>query len=126
MHSRDWALSIKKTGEIRLIWNGDRFVDSHTKSTPTHKPFLKGPIPLYWLRAASELPNRALAVGILMWYLRGLEKSPKDLVLTNKRAALFGLSRYTKGRALRELENAGLVIVRRRPGQCPRVTIIQE
>ena len=118
-------MTIKETVEIRLMWNGDHFVDSRTKSTPKHKPFLKGPIPLHWLRTASELPNRALKVGILLWYLHGLEKGPKHLVLTNKRAALFGLSRYTKGRALRELEKAGLVIVRRSPGQCLRVTIIQ-
>ena len=47
------------------------------KVTPNNKPrkFLKGPIPLYWLIAASKLPGKALAVGVVIWFRAGLEKS---------------------------------------------------
>ena len=36
--------------------------------------FVMGPIPLAWLGPATRLPGKALAVGLAIWYLRGLKK----------------------------------------------------
>ena len=43
---------------------------------PSIRPdlFLKGPIPLPWLAVAATLPGKALAVGIIIWFLQGIQK----------------------------------------------------
>ena len=36
--------------------------------------FLKGPIPITWLMKACALPGKAFQVGIVLWYLCGLQE----------------------------------------------------
>ena len=92
---------------------------------PRHKPgerFLKGPIPLNWLKKAAELPGKAILVGLDLWYRVGLTKSA-EVKLSLSRSA-FGCGRYSGGRGLKALEKAGLISVRRAEGKKAFVKVI--
>jgi len=86
--------------------------------------FVMGPIPLAWLGPAARLPGKALAVGLAIWYQRGLRKS-ETVMLTGPILNQFGVDRHAKYRALTALENAGLVRVDRRMGKNPTVEILK-
>lgn len=92
---------------------------------PRHRPgewFIWGPIPGAWTSQAAKLPGRALHVALALWFLAG--KSKADTVkLSNETLERFGVGRHTAYRALRKLEGAGLVVVKRQRGRCPLVTI---
>jgi DNA-binding transcriptional ArsR family regulator len=86
--------------------------------------FLKGPIPLPWLTAASMLAGKApLAVGLAVWFEAGRRKL-SEVKLTTAILKRFGVNRKAKYRALKSLEKAGLVRVRREPRRNPVVTIL--
>ena len=84
--------------------------------------FVRGPIPMSWLTRAARLPGKALHVGLLLWFRVGCEKSV-TVRLTRSHCNLFGLTRHVVYRALKRLEEAGLVEVSRHRGRCPIVTI---
>ena len=115
-------------GPARLTDKGsDAVLDSASKKPPRHRPgqeFLRGPIPLAWLRAATVLPGKALAVGLVLWFKAGITKR-REVKMTTKLLHKFGLSRYAGYRSLVALEKAGLVTTDRRQGRCPRVTILR-
>lgn len=94
-------------------------------SPPRHQPgekFLKGPIPWTWLQMAGKLRGRALQVGVLLWQKVGCErKSTIEFCLARGRE--MGMSVPVTRRGLRELEDAGLVTVARRPGRGLLVSI---
>ena len=91
--------------------------------------FLRGPIPLDWLRRAAGLPKSALVVGLALWHGGGMAwdedrgrpiKGGNCFVrVETKLLARLGVGRRTGYRALQTLEAAGLVLVKRRPGGCP-------
>lgn len=96
-----------------------------TKPRPKCSPFIKGPIPRYWLVEAFSLSPAAGKVGLVLWYLAGLTKS-KTVVLTTVKMREFKFTRLAKYRGLEQLERAGLVKVKRRRKQNPVVTIIEK
>lgn len=104
----------------RLHWNGATFSEA-PQLRPTR--FIKGPIPLNWISAAGKLPGKSLHTGLALWYLSGLHKAHR-VTLTNCLAARFGVQRDAKHRALRFLEQAHLVAVRRQNGRSTEVTIL--
>ena len=86
--------------------------------------FIKGPLPLPWMIAATVLPGRyPLAVALVIRFRAGLEKTDTKLRLTSKMLKRFGINRQAGYRALATLEDAGLVTVDRNPGRCPLVSI---
>jgi hypothetical protein len=86
--------------------------------------FVKGPIPLAWLTVASELSGKApLAVALAIWFEAGRRKS-KEVRLTIAILRRFNVNRRAKYTALKALEKAGLVKVRRKPRRNPVVTIL--
>ena len=87
------------------------------------RPFLKGPIPIHWLVSARKASPTALMVGLLLWYLSGLEKN-KTIKITNHKLNLWGLDRQAKYRGLIKLEDAGLIKVKRHGKTSPVVTIL--
>ena len=91
-------------------------------STPRQK-FLRGPLPLWWLHAAGVLPGKALHVGGELWYRAGLCRS-KVIRFSYKSATQWGVKRHAAYRALKSLEDAGLVAVHRASGRSPVVTIL--
>jgi len=94
-----------------------------SQNTPVFKKYIKGPISLAWITKASQVSSRALAVGVLVWYWYGLTGS-LTVKVTTKRLKEFGISRSTCFRALKDLEDAHLVLVDRSYGRAPLVTIL--
>lgn len=86
--------------------------------------YLRGPIPLPWLTAAGRLPTRALQVAVALAFLAGVERTRVALKVSPKLLTEFGLNRFARYRALKDLERAGLItVVTRAPGRCPVVTL---
>src|SRR5262249_33734970 len=81
------------------------------------------PIPLPWFLAACRLPGKALAAALVIWHLAKL-KGSDTVALTQAGLNEFGVSRQSKYRALRALEKAGLIAVRRRPKRNPEITVL--
>ena len=117
-----------QTPSIRMTW--DRSSGQYLKARPSRststvlEQYLRGPIPLVWLQTAARLPGQALAVGMALWHLAGLRGTQQHLSLSTERLAPFGVSRYAKDRALRQLIEAGLVTVARKKGRSPSVSLI--
>lgn len=84
--------------------------------------FLKGPIPLEWLGAAARLPGRTLHAALALWLEAGFRNS-LVVPLSNMQGQKFGLDRNSKYRALKWLEQAGLIAVERKLGRSPVITI---
>jgi len=101
----------------------DRQSRSYIPATQRSEKFLKGPVPWWWIEKAASLPGSALAVGLALWRLAGAMKSP-TVRLANSEIEALGVGRSAKSRALSELERAALVIVERRAGCLPKVTIL--
>jgi hypothetical protein len=85
--------------------------------------FLKGPIPWPWLARAMVLPGKALAVGLMLWQLRGMT-GRNPVLFCLPRAEAEGIAMTTARRAIRALEGTHLVAVERRPGRGLEVTIL--
>jgi hypothetical protein len=121
----------------RKIWSAHRGsfiatgetmdVDTNTLEPEAKIPrgrFLKGPIPWSWIAAAAALPGRALLVGLSLWRLAGAMKSD-TVSFGNSDLRQLGIDRATKSRALRNLENAGLIKVGHQRGRLPKVTLLR-
>ena len=99
------------------------------------EPFIKGPIPLMWLICALSLPGSSINVGLALWYWSGILKKrtfkltsqmcqPFGIICKNGEFIRFAMTRPTKLRALRNLENAGLIKVNWSGQKAPEVTIL--
>jgi hypothetical protein len=87
---------------------------THEVRTPTAK-FIKGPIPLDWISRANELPGKAGAVGMALWFLVGVQGSRK-VKLTGEVEVIAGCGRKAVYRALDALQAAGLIDSARKTG----------
>ena len=86
-------------------------------------PYLSGPIPWSWVKAASGLPGKALAVGLVLWHYRSLRKSMEVKVGLADIAQKIDTTESAVRRGCRALEGKGLVEVQRSPG-CKMVFIL--
>jgi hypothetical protein len=84
--------------------------------------FLKGPVPWPWLQQAMALPGKALALGLMVWFKCGLA-GRQAVRFSLTWTAAEGIPKSTARRAIRALEQAGLVTVRPLPGRGLEVTI---
>ena len=96
---------------------------------PRHKTgehFLRGPIPMDWLCAASIATGygSGFKVAIALWYLSGLNHQASTVKLSGSVQRKMGIKRHAGYRGLVALESAGLVSVDRHPGRSPVVTIL--
>jgi len=94
------------------------------EEVPQSVPFLKGPIPLWWLTRAAKLPGKATALGIALWWIHGMSKND-SFKLTRKALEAMNVSRDAATDGLRRLEADGLVSVQRAKGKRPVVQIIR-
>lgn len=122
----------------RKIWSPDRGsfiatgeaadVDIDAQQIAAERParssgrFLKGPIPWSWIATAAALPGQALLVGLCIWRLAGATKN-HTVSFGNADLKPLGIDRAAKSRALRALEQAGLVEVVHQAGRFPKVTL---
>ena len=87
----------------------------------TH-PFIRGPVDCHWLGMAADAGIAAIRVGLAVWYAAGVRKS-LTITLTETWRAPLGLSRHQVRRGLRQLGEAGLIVIEQRDGKAPHVTI---
>jgi len=85
--------------------------------------FLRGPIPLDWLSAAAQLPGKTLNVGVALWWLKGMAGS-NPFKLTRTALKRMNVERDAARQGLLRLEQGGLILVKRKPGQRPTVSIL--
>lgn len=105
---------------IRLDRNTGEWQDN-----PVKKKFLKGPVPLDWLTAVTQLPGKAINVGIALWWIAGMSKTG-ELKLTRQAQLAFNISKDAERDGLRRLQQAGLIELTARPGQRHTVRIVKE
>lgn len=90
------------------------------------EPFLRGPIPLAWLARAHEAGGSALAVGLALWFIRGVSGKRGPVKVDSSTRRRLGLSRDQTGYGLRALEAAGLAgYVKKGRGRCAVVEIVE-
>lgn len=95
-----------------------------TKRPRTDHPFLRGPVPLGWLAAAHAAGGSALAVGVALWFQRGVRGDPGPVKVTSAVRRRLGLTQDQARRGLHALESAGLTrLVKGGRGRCPVVEI---
>jgi hypothetical protein len=70
-----------------------------------------------------DLPGKTWAVYLVVLFRSRLERSP-SVSITTATLKRFRLTRNDKDRALRSLEKAGLVRVKRQNGKNPVITIL--
>ena len=89
------------------------------------RPFVRGPIPLWWLARAADGCSAGLSVGLCLWFMRGVTRSGAPIKVTRGVLRKLNLSRDQSRRGLQALEKAGLVkfVVSGR-GHCPVVEIL--
>lgn len=86
------------------------------------RPFVRGPLDLDELAAASAAHPRGLGMLLALRYRRDV--TGKDWVTPPAKVLEgFGLDRSARSRVLKALEAAGLVEVQRRPGRPPLVRL---
>lgn len=81
-------------------------------------------VPLWWAEQAAQATRTPKAmVWVWLLHLAWTSRS-KTFRLPNERLRLRGVSPDVKGRALRDLERAGLIQVTRAAGKSPTVTLL--
>ena len=60
--------------ERRHAWSAA--TGSYAPAPEKSAGFIKGPLPLVWVQQAASMPGKTLQVGLTLWYLSGLQKSP--------------------------------------------------
>ena len=106
--------------EKKLACKHSKLAASTSKQTA--KFFLHPKIEMLWVEKAAQLGLPALMVGILLhfrsvWCGKDSVTLPKELLDT------FHISRGVKQRALRNLEEAGLVSIVQEIGRSPLITL---
>jgi hypothetical protein len=95
------------------------------KPAPLRQPglFIKGPIPLDWLKRANNLGGSTGLVAAMLWFYAGITGS-KTVKLDSKIDDVTGLTRQTRQLILKRLEIHGLIKLSPQRGGYPRVTIL--
>lgn len=92
---------------------------------PRHRDgerFIRGPIPLEWMKLASKCGNRAEAVAVLLWYAAGFQRS-NPVKLSTKILTELGVHPRTAKRVLIRMEVLGLTKNEFKRGRSPVVLI---
>jgi hypothetical protein len=87
------------------------------------QPFLRGPIPLNWLTACSDMSGKTIMAALAIWFQSGMH-GRHNFKLTTSGLQRFGVDRKAKDRALAALEEAGLITVTRQRGRNPLITLV--
>ncbi|WP_155398030.1 hypothetical protein [Methanosarcina mazei] len=83
-------------------------------------------IPVQWIE---KLPSNSIGhtyrIALYIWYLKGIKKTSKDLVITLKDINSFlSVPAWSFPKALEELEKCGMIHTTRQRGKSPLVTIL--
>ena len=88
------------------------------------KFFLHPRVQLVWIEKAAELGIQALVVGLLLQF-RAVLNGKESVTLPKEFLAKFWISRGVKRRALKRLEEAGLVGVVQEQGHSPVIKVLK-
>ena len=80
-------------------------------------------VPLQWASKALAATNSKKAMVCVYLLYCAWRKKSSTFALPNGALAEFGVDRWAKYHALRQLEAAGLTVVERRPRQAPIITL---
>ena len=116
MYTQDSQIPVKR---LQLNHASGTLVEAPKKAL-----FLRGPIPLEWLKSAAKLPGKTLNVALALRWLQGMSAG-KPFKLTQKALDTFSVSRETAGDCLVRLEQHELIQVVRKPGRSPIVSIVE-
>ena len=86
--------------------------------------FLHPQVQIAWIERAAQLGIQALVVGILLQF-RVLLSQKESVTLPKNFLARFWISRGVKQRALKKLEDAGLIRVDQVAGQSSKFTLLR-
>ena len=106
--------------EKRLAYKHPQLADS--TSMQAAKFFLHPKIEMLWVEKAAQLGLPALMVGILL-HFRSVWSVRNSVTLPKKLLDKFHRSRGVKRRALRSLEETGLVSIVQETGRSPLITL---
>jgi hypothetical protein len=89
-------------------------------------PFLSGPVPVAWLAAANVAGGSALALGIALWFHRGLRKKYGPILRVNAAVRkAMALTPDQARRAIAALASKGLIHIHTGGrGRCTEVEIL--
>lgn len=107
-----------------LIWNVVTKNFDEPASQPRSDRFLRlGAVPDAWLAKASQLPGKALAVGLSIWSL-AIAVKKSTVMVTPDNLRQYEIDPPAKSRAITALAKAGLIAVERKRGRFPTVTLL--
>jgi hypothetical protein len=95
--------------------------DTHPKRNRTNS-FAK--LPLGWAAAAAKATKTPRAMVWVLLQHVAWQTNSATFPLSNSVLAKYGVTREVKRRALAALESSGLILVERRHGRAPVVTLI--
>jgi hypothetical protein len=81
-------------------------------------------VPLWWAAAAAKATKTPKALVWIRLLHMAWKAGGTTFPLPNGKLKGDGISRFAKYRALRELEDAGLIVVERHHGKTPIVSIV--
>jgi len=85
--------------------------------------FIRGPLPWDWVCRAVHLTEKSPHVALGLWFIVGLTKS-YTVKLQKKVLLELGVNRQSFYRAVKKMEEAGLISVIRKPGQTYLITLL--
>jgi hypothetical protein len=83
------------------------------------------PVPEWWAIIAMALPGKAYHVGSIVWQECRIHASP-SCKLTRHVWQKFGLHRHTIRGGLKQLNQAGLIVLEKSGKQSPLITIMND
>jgi hypothetical protein len=86
--------------------------------------FIRGPVPCVWWSIARQGGMGAVAVASAIWRISGLRGRAATIELGNNEVELWGVTRFTKYRALKYLRDAGLITTKQLGNNTVEVTIL--
>jgi hypothetical protein len=107
----------------------DKVLGVYSAPSPVLKPtkqqglFIKGPVPLDWVKKANNIGGSTGLVATMLWFYVGLTGS-KTIKLDSKIDDVTGLSRQTRQSILKKLERHGLIKLIPSYGAYPTVRIV--
>ena len=106
--------------EKKLAYKHPKLAESTSKQAA--KFFLHPKIEMLWVEKAAQLGLPALMVGILL-HFRSVWCGRESVTLPKELLDKFRISRGVKQRALKSLEEAGLVSIVQETGHSPLITL---
>ena len=110
------------TEEKRVAYRHPQLCELQTKRESGF--FLHPQVQLAWVEMAAQLGTQTFAVGLLLQF-RFLLSQKESVTLPKNFLANFGISKGVKQRALKNLEDAGLIRVSRVTGHSSRITLLK-